>query len=220
MNAIDPALRAALNACLKSSPNTIDGHPGEIVFVVAADGRVKKLVYSADVPLADCVAAKLRAVSKLPPPPRDSWAVGVGVAKHDQPQESKGPPDTPFQMRNQQQRNAYDNAIAPYIAKSRATYPEAKRRFLAGLAPGYRFSVRTRLTDPDGTIEDSFLRVEKIENGKVTGVLGAVDLVHSFKEGQRITIPESKIDNWVIVRPDGTEEGNYVGKFLDHYKPQ
>jgi len=40
------------------------------------------------------------------------------------------------------------------------------------------------------------------------------------KSGQRITIPESKIDNWVIVRPDGTEEGNYVGKFLDHYKPQ
>jgi hypothetical protein len=51
-------------------------------------------------------------------------------------------------------------------------------------------------------------------------VLGAVDLLHSYKEGQRITISEDKIDNWVIVRPDGTEEGNYVGKFLDHYKPE
>jgi hypothetical protein len=55
---------------------------------------------------------------------------------------------------------------------------------------------------------------------KITGVLGAVDLLHNYKEGERVTIPESNIDNWVIVRPDGTEDGNYVGKFLDHYKPQ
>jgi len=220
LDAIDPALRAALETCMKKSPNTIDGHPGEIIFVVAADGRVKTLVFSPDVPLAECVAARLRAVSKLPPPPRDSWAVDVGVAKHDQPQEAKGPPDTPYKMRTLKQRDAYDKAIAPYIARSRATYPEAKKRFLAGLPAGYRFSVRTRLTDPDGAIEDSFLRVETIENGKITGLLGAVDFVHSYKEGQRITIPESKIDNWVIVRPDGTEEGNYVGKFLDHYKPR
>jgi hypothetical protein len=219
LDAIDPALREAINACTKS-PNTVDGHPGEIIFVLAADGRVKKLTFSPDVPLAQCIAARLRTVSKLPPPPRDLWVVAFGVAKHDQPPEAKGPPDTPRKMRTMQERNAYDQAIAPYIAKARATYPEAKRRFLAGLPPGYRFSVRTRLTDPNGVIEDSFVRVEQIQNGKITGILGAVDIVHSFKEGQLITIPESKIDNWVIVRPDGTEEGNYVGKFLDHYKPQ
>ncbi len=219
LDAIDPALREAMNGCTKS-PNTVDGHPGEIVFVVAGDGRVKKLVFSPDIPLAECVAAKLRSVSKLPSPPHDSYAVGIGVAKHDQPQEAKGPPDTPHKMRTLKERDAYDKAIAPYIAKSRATYPEAKKRFLAGLPPGYRFSVRTRLTDPDGAVEDSFLQVKKIEDGKITGILGAVDFVHTYKEGQRITIPESKIDNWVIVRPDGTEEGNYVGKFLDHYKPQ
>jgi hypothetical protein len=219
LDAIDPALREAMNACTKS-PNTVDGHPGEIIFVVASDGRVMKMMFSPDVPLAKCVATNLRTVSKLPPPPHDSFAVSIGVAKHDQPQEAKGPPDTPRKMSTLQQRNAYDKAIARYIAKSRATYPAVKKRFLAGLPPGYRFSIRTRLTDPDGAIEDSFLRVEKIENGKITGVLGAVDFIHSYKEGQRIAIPESKIDNWVIVRPDGTEEGNYVGKFLDHYKPQ
>jgi len=82
LNTIDPALRAAMNSCTKTSPNTIDGHPGEIVFVVAADGRVKKVVFSPDVPLAKCVAAKLRAVSKLPKPPHDSYAVAIGVAKH------------------------------------------------------------------------------------------------------------------------------------------
>ena len=29
---------------------------------------------------------------------------------------------------------AYDQAIAPYVAKARATYPAAKKRYLAGLA--------------------------------------------------------------------------------------
>jgi len=219
IDAIDPALRAAMQSC-PNMPNTKDGSLGEITFIIAADGKVKRIVHSENIPLAVCVASRLRSVSKLPPPPHDSYVVGVAVAQHDQPHEAKGPPDTPYKMKSLAQRNAYDKAIAPYIAKARATYPEAKKRFLAGLPAGYRFSVRTRLTDPDGAIEDSFLRVEKIENGKITGLLGAVDFVHSYKQGQRISIPESKIDNWVIVRPDGTEEGNYVGKFLDHYKPQ
>jgi len=31
---------------------------------------------------------------------------------------------------------------------------------------------------------------------------------------------ESDIDNWGDCSTDGSEEGNYVGKFLDHYKPR
>jgi len=221
LNAIDPALRAAMNSCPKSTPNTIDGHPGEIVFVVAADGRVKKLLYSADVPLAECVAAKLRAVSKLPPPPHDSWAVAVLVAQHDNEQKSKGPPDKPRRLTDSDQRAAYDKAIAPYVAKARATYPDAKKRFLAGLPSGCKFSVRVSLFDRDGKREDSFVDVEHVSGGNITGLINSeLGVIREYKKGQRITFPESKIDNWVIVRPDGTEEGNYVGKFLDHYKPQ
>ncbi len=221
LDAIDPALRAALDACMRSSPNTIDGHPGEVDFVIAADGHIKKIVFSPDVPLAECVAAKLRGVSKLPPPPADSWVVGIGVAKHDDPK-SKGPPDRPQHLQGADQQTAYDKAIAPYVAKARATYPSAKKRFLDGLPQGYRFSVRARLRDKDGSqFEDSFVSVEKISRGQITGIIeNELRTVKQFKTGQRITIPESKIDNWVIVRPDGTEEGNYVGKFLDHYKPQ
>lgn len=221
LDAIDPALRAALDACTKS-PDTVDGHPGEILFVVASDGRVMKMMFSPDVPLAKCVAAKLRSVSKLPRPPHDSYAVAIGVAKHDQPKEAKGPPDRPQRLQGTDQQAAYDKAIAPYVAKARASYPSAKKRFLDGLPQGYRFSVRVRLRDKDGSrFEDSFVRVEKISNDRITGLIeNELRTVKQFKTGQRITIPESKIDNWVIVRPDGTEEGNYVGKFLDHYKPQ
>jgi hypothetical protein len=67
--------------------------------------------------------------------------------------------------------------------------------------------------------EDSFIRVESINGGNITGVIeNDLTLVNDYKTGQRITFSEGKIDNWVILRPDGTEEGNFVGRFLDHYK--
>jgi hypothetical protein len=45
-----------------------------------------------------------------------------------------------------------------------------------------------------------------------------VSLLRNYETGQTFSVKESEIDNLVIVRPDGSEEGNYVGKFLDHYK--
>jgi hypothetical protein len=142
----------------------------------------------------------------------------VGVANHSQAQKN-APVDTPRKLTSEQMVD-YNKSIAPYIAKARATYPAAKARFLAGLPPGYSFSVRVRLFDPNGQREDSFITVKKISGREITGVLGTVDMLHSYKTGQMITVKESDIDNWVIVRPDGGEEGNYVGKFLDHYKPR
>src|ERR1700738_1814296 len=169
LDAIDPALRAAMGSCGKGIPDTVDGHPGEIVFVVAADGRVKKLLYSTDVPLAECVAAKLQAVTKLPRPPHDSWAVAVLVAQHNQ--KSKAPPDEVKRLRGREQHAAYEKAIAPYVAKARATYPAARKRFLAGLPPGYKFSVYLSLFDRDRKREDIFVDVDNIKNGKVTGAI-------------------------------------------------
>lgn len=32
-----------------------------------------------------------------------------------------------------------------------------------------------------------------------------------------MTFPETDMLDWPITRPDGTEEGNFVGKFLDTY---
>jgi hypothetical protein len=213
LKAIQPALVKAIQAC-SDKPDTKE--PASIIFIVAADGRVKTLLHSPNIAFGECVASKLRTVSTLPRPPRDSYVIGLGAANHAN--EKPGPPDRPQKATVEQFRN-YEKAIAPYVAKARATYPDAKKRFLAGLPAGYRFSVRVPLVDPDGTREDSFVRVYEIKGGKITaGIESELGLIKSYKTGQQITFPESKIDNWVIVRPDGTEEGNYVGKFLDHYK--
>lgn len=215
LKAIDPKLLAAIKTCTSTTPDTVE--PGAIAFIIGANGHVRRIMWSANIPMAECVGEKLRSISTLPRPPEDNWVDGVGVANHSQAQKN-APVDKPFKATGEQLAE-YDKAIAPYVAKSRATYPKAKARFLAGLPAGYSFSVRVRLRDPNGQREDSFMAVKKINGNKITGVLGAVDILHSYKQGQTITISENDIDNWVIVRPDGSEEGNYVGKFLDHYKP-
>jgi len=218
LKAIDPILLEAIKTCTAKTPDTV--WPGEIAFVIAKDGSVKRIMWSAGIPMGECVGEKLRSITKLPPPPEDNWIDGVGVANHSQEEKKRAnaPVDRPIKA-NPEQMAAYDKAIVPYVAKARATYPAAKAKFLAGLPPGYSFSVRVRLRDPNGQREDSFMTVKKINGDKITGVLGTVDILHSYKTGQTITVKESDIDNWVIVRPDGSEEGNYVGKFLDHYKP-
>ena len=44
--------------------------------------------------------------------------------------------------------------------------------------------------------------------------------VRAYRQGQRISFPESEVWDWTIIHPDGREEGNYVGKFIDMYKPR
>jgi uncharacterized protein YegJ (DUF2314 family) len=121
----------------------------------------------------------------------------------------------------------YDSVIAPYVAKARATYPAAKKRFLAGLPRGWDFSVWVRLYQNDSSgkhvaAEDCFLSVERIQEGRVWGILmNRPVIVHGYSVRDRVTAPESEVRNWMFVRPDGTEEGNIVGKFLEkHHMPK
>ena len=118
---------------------------------------------------------------------------------------------------------AFRRAVAPYVAKARATYPAAKKRFLAGLPPGHKFAVMARLQFVDHAKKeiqqaDIFVDVRSIKNGKIFGRINSPMPIPGYKQGDSISFPESEIINWVIVRPDGSEEGNAVGKFLDHYK--
>ena len=131
-------------------------------------------------------------------------------------------PDKPAFGTDKKSYDALMKAEAPYIAKGRATYPAAKKRFLAGLPRGYSFEVRKRLADPGGAaFEEVFIEVDAIKGGKVFGRIGnELGAVRSYRRGQRISFPESEVLDWTIVHPDGREEGNYVGKFIDTYKPR
>jgi len=126
------------------------------------------------------------------------------------------PKDTPSYMSEEEIK-----LLMPYIKKAKNTYPHAKKRFLTGLPNRHTFFVTTRIMQKQGineVIEQVFVAVSYISDGKVTGRIWNDNLrITNYRKGDYYTFPEKDIIDWLITKPDGTEEGNYVGKFLDEY---
>ncbi len=118
------------------------------------------------------------------------------------------------------EQKAFEDAIKPYIEKARKTYPAAKARFLAGLPANHFFFVTTRLHDSAGHWEQVFIAVKEISDGVIKGLIASdIETVSGYKAGDKYSFPEAELLDWTISKPDGSEEGNFVGKFLDTYKP-
>ena len=64
-----------------------------------------------------------------------------------------------------------------------------------------------------------FVSVAGIKDDGITGRI-ASDIVgvKGFKNGDPYTVPEVELVDWLIAHPDGSEEGNVVGKFLDEWQ--
>jgi hypothetical protein len=130
------------------------------------------------------------------------------------------PKDKPGSVTADESR-LFEYAIKPHVEQARKTYPEAKQRFLKGLPQGHVLFVTTRLYDARRRFEQVFVAVSEIREGKIRGMIASdVRLVPSYRQGDYYTFPESELYDWTISRPDGTEEGNFVGKFLDTYRVQ
>jgi uncharacterized protein YegJ (DUF2314 family) len=87
---------------------------------------------------------------------------------------------------------------------------------LKGLPTGQAFFVTTRITGPDGAFEQVFVRVRQWQGPQLSGeIANELGTVKTYQQGQLISFPESAVLDWTISRPDGTEEGNYVGKLID-----
>lgn len=108
-------------------------------------------------------------------------------------------------------------AIAPYVEQGRTSYPDAKRRYLAGLPPSHGFYVMTTLHSP-GAEEMVFIAVTSIQGDQITGRI-ASDILSAagYKTGDVYKLSEHDLIDWLISKPDGSEEGNVVGKFLDKW---
>lgn len=116
--------------------------------------------------------------------------------------------------------DAMRRAMQPYVDQARATWPAARDRFRAGLPPHHSFFVTTRLHDAAGREEQVFIAVDSIANDTIAGTIASqVGLVQGYRYGQRYSFPESDLVDWMVARPDGSEEGNVVGKFMDGYTP-
>ena len=128
------------------------------------------------------------------------------------------PKDKPIQAADTELQRL-EAAMKPYIEQARSTYPQAKARFLKGLPPKHTFFVSVRLYDAAKRAEQVFIAVREIKDGKITGLIAnEITLVSGYREGDTYTFPETELVDWTISKPDGTEEGNFVGKFIDSYQ--
>jgi len=133
-----------------------------------------------------------------------------------EPERQPPPPDRPVRVREKTQLEKLTEAMAPYVEKARATWPPVRARFLAGLPEGTALFATVQLRDGAGRMEQVFVRVETIEADRIRGIIWSdIHTVSGFEKGQRYEFPESELFDWTISNPDGTEEGNVVGTFLD-----
>lgn len=111
-------------------------------------------------------------------------------------------------------------AMEPYIEHARSSWPDAKRRFTAGLPRNHTFFVTTRLRDANGRIEQIFVAVDSVVAKRIYGrIWSRILVVEGYRLQQPYDFAEDDLIDWMIARPDGTEEGNVVGRFLDSYRP-
>jgi hypothetical protein len=119
---------------------------------------------------------------------------------------------------------AVKRAIAPIVATARASFPAAAQRFRAGLPERHTFFATTVLRDSDAREEQVFIAVDSIvgqgDSTRIAGrIWSQIGVVRGYQFRQPHTFPVADLMDWMIARPDGTEEGNEVGKFLERYTP-
>jgi Uncharacterized protein conserved in bacteria (DUF2314) len=121
------------------------------------------------------------------------------------------PKDQPVRRTTAEQ----ERRVKELTEQAQKSYPDAKRRFLAGLPVNEHFYVVTTLTSP-GAKENVFISVSSITAGQVKGTIASDILnVKGYKSGDAYTFAETELVDWLISKADGSEEGNVVGKYLD-----
>ncbi len=140
-------------------------------------------------------------------------------AQNDNVNEEKLSKDAPADQSHsilKDEQMHYDKMIAPYVAKARKTLPEAKQRFLSGMQPGESFFLVTRIYDKDGKFEQVFVRIKKWNGEHISGLIANnLNVVKEYQNGQLIEFKEQDVLDWLIAKRDGSEEGNFIGKYLD-----
>lgn len=111
---------------------------------------------------------------------------------------------------------AFDEMLEACTARARATWPSARDRFLGGLGDGHALYAVTKVRDSAGRFEQIFVEVTGVEHGRIIGrIASEIKTVAGFDLHDPIRFEEQTLVDWAISRPDGSEEGNLVGKFMD-----
>ena len=146
------------------------------------------------------------------------WLIVHGTSfsqNNNAPLSPNAPADKPVDI-HAGELQKFDSLIAPYVAKARKSLPDAKKKFQKGLKKGEVFFLTIRIYDSDKKYEQVFIRVKEWKGEKISGTIANdLGVVKEYKNGQLVEFTEKEVLDWLISKPDGSEEGNFVGKFLD-----
>lgn len=132
------------------------------------------------------------------------------------------PKDNPMKVREGNQ-DEVARMLEPYLEMSKRTFPEVKKKYLAGVYQKERrvLQVQIKLTDKDGRSETPFVKVISCKGDFFKGTINNnMNLVREYAYGDTVSFMQNEIVNWVVQDAEGNEEGNFVGKAIDvyHYK--
>ncbi len=109
-------------------------------------------------------------------------------------------------------------AVEDLSPQAMEQWPGIRSRFEAGLPEGEHLFVTTILEAEGGPFEYIFVSVNSLRGTKLIGqVASEIMMIPGVRHGDPITIMEEDIADWVISKPDGSEEGNRIGLALEHY---
>jgi len=106
-----------------------------------------------------------------------------------------------------------DAILAPYTQQAKATLEIFNHKFSE--KEGNIFYVITKLRE-DERSEQIFVKISKIEDNAYIGKIASQPLGKiNFKFGDPIKVDIQDVIDWSIVKDNGEEEGNLLGKTLD-----
>ena len=94
-----------------------------------------------------------------------------------------------------------------------------KPRFMKGLPPGESLLVKAGFARPETTGRElMWLEVLRWDGQTLKGILqNDPQGVPGLKRGAAVELDESAVLDYLVRRPDGTEEGNETGKAMGHH---
>jgi uncharacterized protein YegJ (DUF2314 family) len=110
---------------------------------------------------------------------------------------------------------SHNEAILAASKQARAKLPELQKAFEHGLKPGEYLLVKAPFETSTGNREWMWVEISNWREGEIVGTLqnDPVD-VPEVHAGQKVSVNEADVFDYIRIRPDGTKEGNETGKAI------
>lgn len=110
---------------------------------------------------------------------------------------------------------AHNEMIEAASKAARKKLPELKARFNQGLAVGESISLKAPFETPSGGSEWMWIQVFNWKDGVISGILRNVPHhIPTLKEGDKVTVLEKDIFDYIFYNKDGTADGNKTGELI------